>query len=80
MTPTTPPFGPREHGCITEAALLLARNDGAAERLLTAHRPTPDGRCTGCGGSPSRWPCVLVVIAEEARNLTSDVRIRAAST
>lgn len=77
MTPSQPPPGPREHGCISEAALLLARNDGAAERLLTTHRPMPDGRCGGCGTSPSRWPCVLVVIAEEARDLIPALRASA---
>ncbi|MGH3613634.1 MAG: hypothetical protein ACRDRK_13795 [Pseudonocardia sp.] len=66
-----PPSGPRSNGCIAEAALLLARDHGAADRLLAAHRPLPDGRCAGCGRSPSRWPCVLVVIAEQARTLTT---------
>jgi hypothetical protein len=55
--------------CITEAARLVSNDAGAAERLLAAHLPGPDGRCKGCGRSMSRWPCVLVIIARAAQEL-----------
>ncbi len=55
--------------CITEAAKLVNNDAGAAERLLAAHTPGPDGRCRGCGRSMTRWPCVLVMIARAAQEL-----------
>ena len=55
--------------CITEAAKLVNNDPGAAERLLAAHGPGPDGRCTGCGRSMTRWPCVIVMIARAAQEL-----------
>lgn len=55
--------------CFTEAARLLVSNAGAAERLLTAHRPAPNGGCVGCGHSQARWPCALVAIGRQAHEL-----------
>jgi hypothetical protein len=53
--------------CITEAAKLVSSDPGAAERLLAAHAPGPDGRCKGCGRSMNRWPCVIVMVARAAQ-------------
>jgi hypothetical protein len=58
--------------CIAEAAKLVNNDPGAAERLLVAHGPRPDGRCTGCGRSLTRWPCVVVMIARAAQELCVD--------
>ena len=55
--------------CIIEAARLVAADVGAAERLLSTHHPTPDGRCHGCRSHLIHWPCVLVVIARQAQEL-----------
>lgn len=57
--------------CIAEAARLIMRNLGEAERLLTVHRPSADGRCTGCGLSMTKWPCVFVAIARMAQDLVA---------
>ena len=52
-------------GFLHEAATLVAGQRGAAQRLLSQHRPRSNGSCRGCGDSPrTRWPCVLVAIAE----------------
>lgn len=62
--------------CIAEAAKLVRGNEGAADRLLTRHRPGRDGRCAGCGRSMQQWPCVLVAIAHRSRDLAvTDVRL-----
>jgi hypothetical protein len=57
--------------CIMEAARLIMRNRGEAERLLMVHRPSSDGRCTGCGLSMTRWPCVFVAIARTAQAIVA---------
>jgi hypothetical protein len=57
--------------CIVEAARLIMSNSGEAERLLTVHRPSADGRCAGCGLSMTRWPCVFVAIARTAQALVA---------
>lgn len=52
-------------GFLHEAAMLVAGQHGATHRLLARHRPRADGSCRGCGDrSRTRWPCVLVAIAE----------------
>jgi hypothetical protein len=61
--------GRQRSACIVEAATLVAANTGAAERLLAAHHPKPDGRCHGCGSHLIHWPCVLVAIAHQAQAL-----------
>jgi hypothetical protein len=71
MTPVS--LSQAEH-CIAEAAQLVKNDPGAAERLLAAHVPGPDGRCTGCGRSMTRWPCVLVMIARAAQELRAGRR------
>ncbi|MBC8090490.1 MAG: hypothetical protein H7Y15_00785 [Pseudonocardia sp.] len=55
--------------CSDQAARLVARNPGAAQRLLAAHPPDRRGRCSGCGHKPPQWPCALVAVAERAREL-----------
>lgn len=64
-----PQPGARRRSCIEEAAILVARDAGAAERLRDGHRQRSDGFCTGCGVAQVRWPCVHVVIAEQAARL-----------
>jgi len=54
--------------CIDEAALFVAAQDGAVDRIRAAHRPRSDGRCHACGAD-TRWPCVQVVIADRAEQL-----------
>ena len=59
----------------SELALLLARLDGVADRLLAEHVPDRDGRhCRGCalpqsGSTP--WPCTLHEIALQARSVAT---------
>lgn len=59
--------------CINEAARLIRSETGAADRLLAHHRAGHDGRCSGCGRSVERWPCVLVAIAHRAQELDDPV-------
>lgn len=48
-----------------EAAVLVARQHGAAQHLRSLHHPRPDGSCAGCGHRVrTRWPCVLIAIVE----------------
>lgn len=48
-----------------EAATLVARQRGAVRRLRSRHQPRWDGSCAGCGDrSRTRWPCVLITIAD----------------
>lgn len=55
---------------IEAAAKFVAGEDGAAARLLSQHTRNDHGDCAGCGGyRPVRWPCVLVHIAERAREI-----------
>jgi hypothetical protein len=63
--------GAEADSCIVEAARLIMRNSGEAERLLAVHRPSVDGRCAGCGHSIARWPCALVAIARTAQLLVA---------
>ena len=50
--------------CIEEAALLVAGQMGAPERIRRLHRARDDGSCRGCGDvQRTRWPCVVVAIA-----------------
>jgi hypothetical protein len=63
------PSGAEADSCIVEAARLIMRNSGEADRLLAVHRPSVDGRCAGCGHSIARWPCALVAIARTAQLL-----------
>jgi hypothetical protein len=62
--------------CIIEAARLIMWNRGEAERLLAVHRPSPDGRCIGCGHSIARWPCAMVAIARTAQDLLAGRPVR----
>lgn len=52
---------------LDEAALLVARNGGAAV-IRSRHRRRPDGRCTSCR-PPTHWPCLHIAIAERAERL-----------
>ncbi len=64
-------FGSSVAECIDQAARLVARNPGAAQRLLVAHRPDRLGRCSGCGQHPPQWPCALVAVGVRARELSA---------
>ena len=64
-----PATGDRRRSCVEEAAILVAADAGAAQRLRDRHRPRPDGFCGGCGIAQVRWPCVHIVIAERAARI-----------
>jgi hypothetical protein len=57
---------PPEQTCLDPAAILVASDVGAVDRLRARHRPRADGACAGCGPGLVRWPCVHVTIAERA--------------
>jgi hypothetical protein len=48
------------------AAAFVAAQPGGIERILAAHRRRPDGYCTGCVHTLSRWPCPVAGIALSA--------------
>lgn len=50
---------------------LLATNLGWAERILESHQADSHGDCTVCSTQQSwtKWPCVMVHHATEARKL-----------
>lgn len=49
---------------LDEAALLVAGQPGAAQRIRSRHRRRMDTSCSGCGDHVrTGWPCVLIAIA-----------------
>jgi hypothetical protein len=65
--PVTTPRG--EQDCIAVAAIFMAAEPGAVQRVLTAHRKQPDGWYSGCICRPVRWPCPTAHIALQAERL-----------
>jgi hypothetical protein len=45
------------------AVAFMASQPGGAERTLAAHRRRPDGYCSGCVSTLSKWPCTVAHIA-----------------
>jgi len=67
MTTMTPPTA----DVIETAARWAVTQSGWIQRVLDGHTERCDvGHCAGCGTyRPTRWPCVLVVIAHRAQQL-----------
>lgn len=58
-----------------DAAMLVAGQRGATQRIQLLHQPRKDGSCRGCGvRSRTRWPCVLIIIAELSDTLDNRER------
>jgi hypothetical protein len=45
------------------AVAFMAAQPRGPERTLATHRRRPDGYCTGCFHTLSRWPCTVARIA-----------------
>lgn len=48
------------------AVAFMAAQPGGPERILAVHRRRPDGYCSGCVHTLSRWPCTVARIARSA--------------
>ena len=76
---TAPPGATPTVPAASELAVLIARMDGVADRLLALHVPDRAGRhCLGCalpqtGCTP--WPCTLHEVALQARVIAQLTRL-----
>lgn len=51
---------------IDAAVQFVAAQTGGPARILAVHHRRPDGSCSGCSTSHTRWPCVAAAIATAA--------------